>query len=457
MRCATDQSPIESTTTATANAGFSPKTTVKHQVTEGLQRGEKLAVGDARPLYDTSRRGACAGAFAALLREAHGNRTDLTTAKRFLSALAGGEPVTFQTFADINGRGTLARILHGPIEKHDDTLQDLNYRGAGVFVMVNEGDLRGRRAENVVRVRALFADLDGAPLAPILAACPPPHIVVESSPGRYHAYWLVADCPLDRFPALQSAIAAKFGSDPVVKDLPRVMRLPGFIHQKGASFQTRIHGEHAGVPYTVNEIETGLALFPPTISHFPTTESSDAIPPGHRNNRLMSIAGTFRQRGMNADEINNELMAENTLRCQPPLDTAEVRRIADSAGSYPPGKTRNTQNRKTPAYLEYASDMLANREFKLLSLAERGLLQTLRYECWVNKMMPYDPAKLAKLLAFPKAEIESALPNVMSFFTVTDDDFFSQELEDYRTYLERRKQAQADGGKKGMRTRWPDK
>ena len=59
-----------------------------------------------------------------------------------------------------------------------------NGNGAAVWVMVNAGDGKGRRAENVTRVRAVFADLDGAPLQPVMACELEPHCVVESSEGQ---------------------------------------------------------------------------------------------------------------------------------------------------------------------------------------------------------------------------------------------------------------------------------
>ena len=67
-----------------------------------------------------------------------------------------------------------------------------------------------------------------------------PDIVVESSHGRWHTYWKADDCPLEEFTLRQKQIAAKFGSDPKVVDLPRVMRLPGFLHQKGEPFLTHV-------------------------------------------------------------------------------------------------------------------------------------------------------------------------------------------------------------------------
>jgi hypothetical protein len=56
------------------------------------------------------------------------------------------------------------RILHGTLAQHWNVLAQLNAQGAGVYVTVNQTNLRGRKTENIVRVRCLFLDLDGAPL-----------------------------------------------------------------------------------------------------------------------------------------------------------------------------------------------------------------------------------------------------------------------------------------------------
>ncbi|MBK7742771.1 MAG: hypothetical protein IPI40_03355 [Betaproteobacteria bacterium] len=116
------------------------------------------------------------------------------------------------------------------------------------FVMVNAGDGEVkpgsntcRTAANVVQVRALFVDLDGPPITPVLTSSLPPDWVVQSSPDRWHAYWKVQDCALGAFTAAQSALAIKFGGDPAVKDLPRVMRVPGFVHRKVTPFTSELY------------------------------------------------------------------------------------------------------------------------------------------------------------------------------------------------------------------------
>lgn len=185
---------------------------------------------------------------------------DIAEAQRFLTLLAEDEPLTFQTFGDRDKSPALSRILHGTLEQSAGELGRLNTRGGGVFVMVNAGDGRGRKAENVTRVRACFVDLDGAPIGPVYDAGVEPHLIVESSEGRFHAYWLLHDCALARFASVQSALAARFGGDPSVKDLPRVMRIPGYWHLKEKPFRTRIVQSAERLPYALADIERGLQL-----------------------------------------------------------------------------------------------------------------------------------------------------------------------------------------------------
>jgi RepB DNA-primase N-terminal domain len=176
-------------------------------------------------------------------REAHtryvllGGRAD---AERFLKLLDPTvDGFTFQTFDDSGAkRPGLARIFNGTLAQHWETLCRLNAQGAGVYVTVNATDGKGRATGNIKRVRALFVDLDGAPLEPPMRS--DPHIVVTSSPGRFHTYWRVSDVPLDQFTDLQRGLIALFDGDPKVFDLPRVMRLPGFFHCKGDPFLSRI-------------------------------------------------------------------------------------------------------------------------------------------------------------------------------------------------------------------------
>ena len=189
---------------------------------------------------------------------------DRDQADRFLRLLdEDAERFTFQTFDDSKARkdNRLVRVLHGTLAEHWPELCRLNQAGAGVFVAVNETDLRGRKTDNIVRVRAIFqeADRPGCPELPTV-----PHIVVASSPGKHHRYILVDGCPLDGFGPLQERMVESYGSDPNAKDLARVLRLPGLYHQKDPDHPrlVRITAESGELPLAYDE---AMRIFPPVV------------------------------------------------------------------------------------------------------------------------------------------------------------------------------------------------
>ncbi|TCV81285.1 hypothetical protein [Sulfurirhabdus autotrophica] len=108
-----------------------------------------------------------------------------------------------------------------------------------------------------------------------------------------------------------------------------------------------------------------------------------------------------------------------------------------------------SQNRDAPAYQEYAATILAQLPFRTMTLQDRGLLYTMRLECWVNVRLPQNHNDLAKVLGVPVAEIDSSLVAVMPFFEVIDGFIISPELENYRAHLADRKNKQSHGGKLG--------
>lgn len=111
-----------------------------------------------------------------------------------------------------------------------------------------------------------------------------------------------------------------------------------------------------------------------------------------------------------------------------------------------------SQNRKPPAYQEYASELLANKNFRLMSLAERGLLYTLKLECWANVTVPGEMSLLAKYLGITSNEISVAYTDrIKSFVEINEDDLSIPELNDYRKYLNEIRAKQSSGGKNGAR------
>lgn len=200
---------------------------------------------------------------------------DLSQSHRFLTLLdEPAESWTFQTFDDNKDRKdkALAHIFHGPLEKHAETLKSLNAQGAGIFVNVNETNGKGRKTGDIVRVRALWREIDreGTP-EPKLE----PHIAVESSLNKFHYYYLVdGENRFDLFDGTMETMVQDYGSDPGAKDRARVLRLPGFLHCKDPKkpFLVGIKHESGAQVYSWDEV---TAAVPPT-----KRPKQQQIPPG---------------------------------------------------------------------------------------------------------------------------------------------------------------------------------
>lgn len=188
---------------------------------------------------------------------------DISEAFRFLEMLdKDNEKFNFETIEEPKPKqGTASvRRLYGTFSEHKEALQMANLNGNGIFVAVNATDGKGRKEENIERVRAVFVDLDGSSLEPVLEGPLKPHIVAESSPGRYHAYWIVEGCPLDQFKGIQQFLAGHFSGDPAVCDLPRLMRIPGFQHRKNEPFKSHIIETSDTKPYTFEVFREAFGL-----------------------------------------------------------------------------------------------------------------------------------------------------------------------------------------------------
>ena len=254
---------------------------------------------------------------------------------------------TFQTFDDNSERKSPKLVKQFHVKDFlpvDITLglEKINSLGAGIFMTINLTNGAGRKTTDIVKVRAVFADLDGAPLGPVWEFNP--SLVVESSPGKYHAYWSCSDVPRGAFGQLQESIAYKFQSDPKVKDLPRVMRVPGFEHRKADPFLSKI------IHYTGQEFSflSLVEMFPPKPrkqwsgekyqkSHNPVNngefKGQYGANNGGRNNHIITRVGGMIKKGLSWSDIEQEAFKE-AQACNPPLSDAETRSILNSAQRY---------------------------------------------------------------------------------------------------------------------------
>ena len=119
------------------------------------------------------------------------------------------------------------------------------------------------------------------------------------------------------------------------------------------------------------------------------------------------------------------------------------------------------KKRGPPAFQMYAPDRLADRTFKAMRAAERGLLHSIELECWVNGSVPADHHELARILSMDAAEVEAAFTERVWRFLErregTETVIVCPDLDEYRAKLEAKRASMSTGGRKGADSRWKDK
>jgi hypothetical protein len=177
----------------------------------------------------------------------HHNKPDLNEAQRFLDYLEKDGNFWFQTAREPKPQdGTASpRTLQGTLKKVGEQLVSLNEGGSAIWVQINAGI--GRTNQDVERIRAYFVDQDKGQSELLFGSAMPADIIVESSPGKHHGYWLTGNAPISNFSNRMHALADKFNGDHSICHPARVMRLPGFFHLKGEPFMSRIFQVREGL------------------------------------------------------------------------------------------------------------------------------------------------------------------------------------------------------------------
>lgn len=103
-----------------------------------------------------------------------------------------------------------------------------------------------------------------------------------------------------------------------------------------------------------------------------------------------------------------------------------------------------------PAFQEYPADYLGNRDWRCLTLAQRGLLQTMRFECWTVGNVPADQEELAQCVGIAVDELAKMLTSkVLQYFNKVGDSYVCEALDNYKAYLVNRREKMVEGGRKG--------
>jgi hypothetical protein len=197
------------------------------------------------------------------------SQIDRSETESFILALTGdlNTVLDWAFFPDVKKAGGVAARCRGTLAEVWDRLAAANADGCGIFVTINESDGQSFFDAGIVRLRAAAVDDDKAepPVNYDLlkAAGLAPSISVGSGNGEHH-YWLLKPGEdLSDFTPLQKALAAKFGTDPKISNLGRVMRVPGFLHLKDPTDPFLVWViQTSPARYTVREIVNAFGIGP---------------------------------------------------------------------------------------------------------------------------------------------------------------------------------------------------
>lgn len=155
--------------------------------------------------------------------------------KAFKHFIHKDDAVCFQTFSKKPVKGFKSKFIDGKLNSTiGEQLVSANIAGMNVGMLIQKSNGKGRKSEDIINVNWIIADLDGGSWTnKSLKGLPiHPDMIVNTSPGKYHVYWLVKGCTLEQYSPVIKALAKLLEGDPVVCDLARVMRVPGTLNHK---------------------------------------------------------------------------------------------------------------------------------------------------------------------------------------------------------------------------------
>jgi hypothetical protein len=233
-----------------------------------------------------------------------------------------------------------------------------------VYIGVAPRQGRVGTKEGVTRLHTLWADLDAKEAhtreTRFKQLTDLPHLptIMIWTGGGWHVYWLL-EVPAEgqeemaRAETVMRRLAEGLDGDHV-GDRARVLRLPGtFNHKYPKPRPVELVHCDPDKRYPLEQLqEMAKALPEKKTGGGRGGVRRDVLSEPIRDERnvaLTSVAGSLRDRGLDEETIQVVLRELNRLRCEPPLEDAEVERIAKSVSRYPAGspKYRRSAARRT--------------------------------------------------------------------------------------------------------------
>lgn len=268
---------------------------------------------------------------------------------RFLACLF--DPADLVEVRLIPQRRTLFRRADRLTEL-DHELQDANMAGQHVYIGVNPRRRQGGKRQDVAVARCLFADLDKMTTAAGLrriadAGLPTPTCAVSSGHGL-HAYWRLSQPikDLQKWTKAQKHLISALGSDPVIHDPPRIMRLPTFTNHKLPVAECNVIDTDPQRRYELRQI-VPAGDDPQQVADHWLQKALRRATPGNRNDTGLWLAGQLRDAGVHQGQAK-QVLREYARHLGDDYTEDEAVATARSAFSRPPREPARAKGQDAP-------------------------------------------------------------------------------------------------------------
>lgn len=160
---------------------------------------------------------------------------------------------------DLNKISALFKTKEQVQQKIDSILSDPSERLQSITITQNKHGqyrlLAQRTKQRVAVLKKQYINKHGDRIKDTM--------IVETKNG-YHIYWIMQGGDISKFVPIQKALAQTFDSDPMITNLSRVMRIPGFYHMKNpdSPYMVKVKQWGREKPFTQEELIELLELKP---------------------------------------------------------------------------------------------------------------------------------------------------------------------------------------------------
>lgn len=205
----------------------------------------------------------------------------------------------------------LAKDREGKVTQHwyaGDAEPDIDKLRADYHVwtgLTRYGKRKATKA-NALPTRLVWIDHDG-PNANPYNWDPTPHVVIQTSEGRFQAVWLLGqEIPKKKTEELCAGLARAFGADPSDRDITQVHRVPGTFNLKhDPPYPVKLlwlKSESEQAPYRAEDLRVTIPVTPVTPAETPT------LPDGGSREHALYLLGQL--------QVPEGIVAEGFIEAQ---------------------------------------------------------------------------------------------------------------------------------------------